>query len=332
MEQALQTCSNLKKEPLIYKYELANCFCMKLEWARAAEQYTPLINEEKFQVRALTALQLSACYVMLGDRAKAIQILNKIESLISKKAHFDPVVGRQAKRYLSNGGNFSAFELLYLRRDLAKMTPLIAQVLAKLDEVALGTKSIERKEVPTTAVSKPTGRLGRLGSIGSNLGAKLIGKRQDKPQDYSFDDRASYLLIKGSILKSIDRNEEAIVYFREAIELEPVLIEKLYVPYCLYELGESLYMQNKAADALEMMKRCSKYSGYDWEDPLKIRLRVTMDQLKKGTAPAPPQKVSLDSLEVPDSPTINEKEPSLEEDADEEELEQKLKIQDDEDL
>jgi len=33
--------------------------------------------------------------------------------------------------------------------------------------------------------------------------------------------------------------------------------------------------------AEEYMKKCSKCSGYDWEDPLRIRLRVTMEQLKK---------------------------------------------------
>jgi len=30
------------------------------------------------------------------------------------------------------------------------------------------------------------------------------------------------------------------------------------------------------------MKKCNNISSYDWEDPLKVRLRVTIDQLKKG--------------------------------------------------
>lgn len=35
-------------------------------------------------------------------------------------------------------------------------------------------------------------------------------------------------------------------------------------------------------EAQEAMKKCNNISGYDWEDPLKVRLRVTIDQLKKG--------------------------------------------------
>lgn len=32
----------------------------------------------------------------------------------------------------------------------------------------------------------------------------------------------------------------------------------------------------------EAIKKCNNMSGYAWEDPLKVRLRVTMDQLKHG--------------------------------------------------
>lgn len=49
----------------------------------------------------------------------------------------------------------------------------------------------------------------------------------------------------------------------------------------MYELGESYYIDGKLDDAEDAMKRCSKISGYDWEDPLRVRLRVSMDHLKK---------------------------------------------------
>ena len=50
----------------------------------------------------------------------------------------------------------------------------------------------------------------------------------------------------------------------------------------------------KLKEAEEMFKKCGKYSGYDWEDPLRVRLKVTFDQLKKGESAAPP--LSLDAL------------------------------------
>jgi len=64
-------------------------------------------------------------------------------TLSGKKSHFDPVVLRQTKRYVASGGHFAAFELLYLRRDLAKMIPIMSTVLKSLDDTASKTKALE---------------------------------------------------------------------------------------------------------------------------------------------------------------------------------------------
>jgi len=273
---------------------LANCYCMKLEWQKAAELYLPLLDLPKFQVRALCGMQLSACYIMLGERDKAIQLMGSLQSMVGAKSHIDPIVIRQAKRYVANGGYFSAFELLYLRRDLAKMLPLMKQVLETLDKMASKTKAMEKIALPEKETKKPS-KFG-LGKL--NLG-KMSPFKNAGPTDTTADDRAAYLLLRGSMLKALDKNDEAIVCFKEVVDgLADLVSEKLYIPYCLYELGESYYMNGKQKEAGETMKRCSKYSGYDWEDPLKIRLRVTMEQLKKGTLP-PNESVkppSLDSL------------------------------------
>jgi len=290
MEAALDNSKHLKQPPHIYRYELANCYCMKLEWKKASELYVPLLDLPKFQVRALCGLQLAACYIMMDERDKAMQLMGKLQNLAGAKSHFDPIVIRQAKRYVGNGGYFAAFELLYLRRDLAKMLPLMKQVLESLDKTASNTKAMEKAASP---VEKPA-KFG-LGKL--NFG-KMSPWKAAGPTDSSADDRASYLLLRGSILKALDKNDEAIVCFKEVVDvLADLVTEKMYIPYCLYELGESYYINGNVKDAEEMMKRCSKYSGYDWEDPLKIRLRVTMQQLKKGSTPdnelKPP---SLDAL------------------------------------
>lgn len=288
LETALSNCKNLPKEPLIYKFELANCYCMKLEWQKAAEQFAPLIKAEKFQVRYLAALQLAACNIMTGQREKAFDLLNATQNFGGKKTSLDSIIQRQAKRYLANGAHFSAFELLYLRRDLAKMIPIIPKVLGILEETAAKIKANEKKPLP------PPKQAGKFDKI-SKLGTKTLGLLKKKEaSDYTFDDRAAYLLLKGSMLKSLNKVEESLPCFQEVIEMQDVLVEKLYVPYCCYELGESFYMLGKLKEATEFMNKCGKFSGYDWEDPLRIRLRVTADQLKRGETPhAPP---SLDAL------------------------------------
>jgi len=278
---------------LIYKYELANCYSMKLDWKKAAELFAPLVEEKKFQVKAICCMQLATCYMMMGDKDKATQLYTKVTQLASgSKSQFDGIVSKQAKRYLANGGWFSGFELLYLRRDLAKMVPIMTQVVESLDSLAKNTKGLEKKQLP----QQPNkGKLQTAFGIGG-LGKKISAFTK-KPQqvDYSFDDRAAYLLLKGSMVKALQKNDEAIEMFKEAIEMSEFLVEKLYAPYCLYELGECYYIKGQLKEAEEMFKKCSKFSGYEWEDPLRVRLRVTMDQLKKGTTGDTPI-ISIDSL------------------------------------
>jgi tetratricopeptide (TPR) repeat protein len=275
MEDAIENCKSLNASPLIYKYELANCFAMKLNWSEAAKHFEPLVNEEKFQVRALCALQLATCYHMMGEREKSAALFARIPSYVKKNSSVDPIVAHQAARFASNGGWFSAFELLYIRRDLAKMERQVPEILQLLEKQAGNTNATKPVTVDVNAKKGFAGFANKLSSLS-------ISKPKNEVVDHSIDDRAAYLLIKGALLKSSDKVDDAIQCFREVIRLEPVIKEKYYVPYCLFELGESLYQKGNLKEAQEAMKRCNNISGYDWEDPLKVRLRVTIDQLKKG--------------------------------------------------
>eukprot|EP01116_Phalansterium_solitarium_P011478 TRINITY_DN2716_c0_g1_i1.p1 TRINITY_DN2716_c0_g1~~TRINITY_DN2716_c0_g1_i1.p1 ORF type:complete len:659 (+),score=200.86 TRINITY_DN2716_c0_g1_i1:136-1977(+) len=285
MEEALGNCKSFQRPPLIYQYELANCYCMQLDWQRAAEWYEPLLKEAKFQVRAFGCLQLAAAYHMLGQRDKAMSMLGQVPAMVTKKSFVDSIVVRQSKRFLANGASFAAFELLYVRRDLAKMRPVMDECLRLLEQLAASLKANEAKQVPKAP--QPANFAGKAARFGSKLTAFASSIAKGKPDavDYSFDNRASYLLLKGSMLKAQGRADEAVNCYREMLSLEEGLVEKFYVPYCLYELGEIIYHQNNVKEAAEIFKQCSKHSGYDWEDPLRIRLRLTMDQLKKGLTP-----------------------------------------------
>lgn len=273
MESAIENCKTLGVSPLIYKYELANCYCMKMKWDVAASHFEPLVEANNFQVRALCALQLAGCYFMMGEKAKAQAMFQRVSTLVNKNSSVDPIVAQQAQRYLATGPQFAAFELLYIRRDLAKMekeTPELLQLLEKL-AVEIGATA------PVVVDKKDSSLSSRFRSL--SLGNK--SSKSDVP-DYSADNRASYLMLKGSMLKAMGKREEAIACFKEVFQLEGATKEKYFVPYSLYELAECLYHSNNLKEAQETIKKCNNVSGYAWEDPLKVRLRVTMDQLKHG--------------------------------------------------
>lgn len=281
MQLALSNCAQFPQPPLIYTYELANCNVMKLEFRAAAALYEALIPEAKFQVRALSGLQLASCYIMLGEHEKAKTLLDRIPTLVSKKSQFDPIVVKQAKRYSQNGGHFAVFELLYLRRDLVKMAPYLKDANALLDSIAVKTGAMGQMKMEEPKKKSSGFSFAKLASSVKEIATNVTSPKPGQV-DYSFDNRASYLLIKGQIYKVWERHDEAIECFKEVINMKSNVIEKFYVPYCYYEMGESLFYRGKLPEAADMMKKANSCSGYDWEDPLKIRLRVAMDQLKHG--------------------------------------------------
>lgn len=211
---------------------------------------------------------------MMGDRAKAQAMYQRVPSLVNKNSSVDPIVAQQAQRYLASGGHFAAFELLYIRRDLAKMEKETPELLQLLEKSATETGAVN----PVVADSKKDSLSSRFRSI--SLGNK--SNKSEAHPDFSADNRASYLMLKGSMLKGLGKGEEAIACFREVFQLESATKEKYFVPYSLYELAECLYHNNNLKEAQEIIKKCNNVSGYAWEDPLKVRLRVTMDQLKHG--------------------------------------------------
>jgi len=330
MEVAIENSSHFKQPPLIYRYELANCWCMKMEWSKAADLYLPLTGATTFQVRALCGLQLAGTYMMMGETKKAMDVYGKIPGYINSKSNIDPMVVRQAKRYQSNGGNFAAFELLFIRRDMAKMVPIMEDVIKTLDGCAMKTKAMEQREITAEMRKNTNSKLGKLGTSFKNLSPF---SKKNKETDNYFDDRASYLLLKGAMLKAINRMDESSECFREVCDdLADFIQEKFYVPYCLYEWAENMYSTGRNKEALTTFKRCSKISGYDWEDPLRIRLRVTMDQLKKGDPNNTETKapISLDQLISQGGDKDDEVEPGSDDEEQLGKMEANLKDEDDE--
>jgi len=212
---------------------------------------------------------------MAGQRDRALALFQRVPSLIKKNSSVDPIVAAQAQRYHASGAHFAAFELLYIRRDLAKMEKEMPSLLAALEQIA--------NEVGASKpLSHETLAKGSTGFLSSKFRSLNIGNSKPEAVDYSADNRAAYLMIRGAMLRTLNKSDEAIVCFKEVISLDNVLREKYFVPYCYFELAESLYHNNQLKEAQEAIKKCNNASGYAWEDPLKVRLRVTMDQLKHG--------------------------------------------------
>eukprot|EP00727_Mastigamoeba_balamuthi_P014310 m51a1_g9502 hypothetical protein (664) ;mRNA; r:668700-671211 len=298
----------------MYLYELGAIHFMLLDWQRAVEVMAPLMDDASFQVRGLCGLQVAACHLMLKRPERAQEIWKKIPEITKKYSNVDTYVIAVAQRNVSNGGHFAAFEVMYIRRDLAKMASVMPQALALLDEAARNSGVLSPDGVlapasqstrllmphsssspmPTACTSpspsppgSPANTRASGGGLFTRFKAKMesaLGKVDPSMLDWTNDHRASYLTLKGAMLKYQTNlgNEEAVRCFNDVVAMQSTLIDKWSVPYCLYELCESYFYQGKTDQAVAMLKKCIACKDFNWEDPLKVRIRVTADQLKHG--------------------------------------------------
>lgn len=98
---------------------------------------------------------------------------------------------------MASGGYFAAFELLYIRRDLAKMEKEVAPLLELLEKLA--TEAGATKPISAETIAKGSGFLA------GKMKALSFGKKDTEVVDYSADHRASYMMIKGAILRAMNK-------------------------------------------------------------------------------------------------------------------------------
>eukprot|EP00296_Roombia_truncata_P008759 JP447269.1.p1 GENE.JP447269.1~~JP447269.1.p1 ORF type:complete len:176 (+),score=46.32 JP447269.1:2-529(+) len=97
------------------------------------------------------------------------------------------------------------------------------------------------------------------------------------------DEKAVLLLLKGNLLRVLGQEERAELLLRASVDLKASIMEDKYVvPYALYDLAEITFGRGDLPAAADFINRAGSFGGYDWEDPLKVRLRLAADQLKSG--------------------------------------------------
>jgi len=94
----------------------------------------------------------------------------------------------------------------------------------------------------------------------------------------SVDSRCLYLLLQAAILRSTYNFGQAIPLLKEIIEMKAVLYDKLYYVLALIDLGRC-HASSNPQEATKYLKEALKLTGFVWEDAIKHRARVYLNQL-----------------------------------------------------
>ncbi|KAL9646941.1 hypothetical protein ABK040_013800 [Willaertia magna] len=266
--ESVNTCKNsIGIKPFNYLFDLAINYILLFDWDNASKILIELVNsKEEFDTRGVSAMMLSVCYAKLNDNDNALNIINSLDKYVSKNSRIDKFAIEKIdllKHIKTNDEKqlimlLSTFQLLYLRRDLANLnnehaTPLSTYFDEIVDKVQIDDKS------------------------------KVAG-----------DIKSGIAVVQGQLLKSIDKLEDSRKAFESALLQEgKTKYEKQWIAFAYYEIGEAIYMEDIKDKELEKQKKhsllldvkkyfdkCSKISGYPFEEVLHSRVKLAIKQVE----------------------------------------------------
>jgi len=249
---------------------------MDLDFSSASEVLFQLCENDsrnnKTDFKALWhLLRLGAYYSVIQKHDQAKEIFQKI-SLTKETYRWSISISKFARRYLLNGAHFSAIELMIFQNLLEKVLQNRNQEIAeKLLEIV--ENSAKQADGSFNDYSVETQKSYQQRSFLNRLTFGYIGTVTIEP-DSTLDNRVSYLLLKGSILRFL-RDNEGLECIQELMEMKDS-IYKFQHALCLIELGK--YMAKE--DLSQSVKYWNEVHtlSFDFEDPIKQRLQSYINE------------------------------------------------------
>jgi len=245
LNEAIESCKCLENYPTMIGFLLANNYEAIFDWKNASELYEHLTKQPEFESRGSCAVEAAHCYYMLGNNEKCTEIMSKVSSLAMLSNGYEKLAEKRANQFKQKGMRLGAFKYFYLRRD------------------------------PHVLNSSHKDIADRYETVIDELYTKLGGT-------VTADDEVEYQLFKGAIARAMGNLEKAKGHFQRVIDLEKQIKDESWaVPYALQEQGEVYYAEGKKAEAEKFITRASKYSGFDFNELLMLRISGSLDHLKK---------------------------------------------------
>ncbi|EFC49286.1 predicted protein [Naegleria gruberi] len=270
LSEAITICEeSMGFMPNILVHELSWCYFLTEDFEKASHYLNILVSSEKdFDTKGISAMLLAACKLRLGDIEGTNKLIDSFGKYVSKGSRIDKFAAEKVEvfKYLKTEKEkhlmmfMSVFHFLYVKRDLANLQIDIAEPLYELfiktsNEIVIDNHS-------------------KLGN----------------------DIQAGLAVVRGQFLRLLGKHEESKEEFKKAVSYEHhIVLEKQWIAFSYYEIGESIYLfeskqvpaekkEEKLAllkDVKHYLEKCSKMSGYSFEEVLHSRAKLALKQVNK---------------------------------------------------
>eukprot|EP00727_Mastigamoeba_balamuthi_P009134 m51a1_g4843 hypothetical protein (465) ;mRNA; r:229075-231019 len=230
-----------------FRFDRAALLFAGARWDEAAESLAAMARDAKSEQHVDALLLLAACHEMSGRQREAAECLARVPSSAPTAKQQDLADLAKLCRKRATGTAFAPFELLYLRRDVAHMAP---------DRAAALLEALERK----WAVS--CGQAGK-------------------------EEATVVYLVRGALLCAAGQRDEGLAELRRAAQQSRANKHERHVaPFAEFDLAEIAYRAGDRPQAEELLQACGARTGYVFEDFLKTRVRLGLEQIREETSTA----------------------------------------------
>lgn len=242
-------------------FEIAFNSAMGLDWASAAVRALEL--QSKYNSPAFLKYFYGACMEMLGNRTEAILAFAEAPGLVDRKRNSQPelfVANRVAffeiSGYQDLDFSLPALEILFTWNAFPCMSPASLEKCLELIENTL--ELIYEREKLEYDIRK----------------VELVPATATP--DY-YDQRGTLLLMKASILNSLNRFSEGIVHINWIIDNKDKFKHTNWiVPFAYWESGNICWGTESYQRARALWESTLSYSGFDFEYRLATRLNLAI--------------------------------------------------------
>ncbi|KAG2215291.1 hypothetical protein INT46_005908 [Mucor plumbeus] len=247
------------------RFEMAINHMLTGNWNHAAATFEYLY-EQQYWSAAFCRYAQGACYEMMGDRTEAILIFAEIPQLVVKKlggrlSDIDSYVLRKITMFQKSGyQNLDFYAPILEYMCIWNLFPYVSPELLThaLNRIQRGLAAIQKCE---------------------NLEQeqRMMELAPDAPMPDYFDERASLLVIKASILNVLGRPEDTTLDINWVLDHKECILQDTWtVPYALWEAGVSCWsldLKNKSRQVWEM---ALDHGKHDFEHRLAVRLNLAL--------------------------------------------------------
>jgi tetratricopeptide (TPR) repeat protein len=250
LNEAIDALKGQDTTPNLYLVELAHCYFAVQDYDKAIPLYEQCVAvKEIFEFQAFAGLSLAICYILKDQPDKAYDLLKKLPSLCATKKNADRYVLDKLKvldltKNITEKNlmlTLARYEIMYLKRDIAHLSS---------DAIA--------------------GEYAQFETLFNDLSQIKIP-----------DVIASKYVIKGSMLRALERDSESKEAFDEALKQhKSVKYENQWIASAAYEKGEQEFFAGQLQKAEECFKKASSVGKYGFEEVMSSRIKLALKKVQ----------------------------------------------------